>query len=125
MPSTYMRCVARFWYHLHSLKNVKNTHGRVLILVTLQAKACNCTKINTLPWVFFTFLKLYKWYHIVQRITYILLTISKFHTSFLFCQNFITNVANCLKMPKNIVSQDQTVFCELFRKAWKSLLSVN
>ena len=27
------------------------------------------TKSNTLPWVFFTFLKLYKWYQIVQRIT--------------------------------------------------------
>ena len=53
MPSTYMRCVARFWYHLHSLKNVKNTHGRVLILVKLQAKACNFTKINTPPWKFF------------------------------------------------------------------------
>ena len=25
------------WYHLYSLKNVKNTHGRVLILVKLQA----------------------------------------------------------------------------------------
>ena len=26
-------------YHLYSLKNVKNTHGRVLLLVTLQAEA--------------------------------------------------------------------------------------
>ena len=25
-------------------------------------KACNFTKINTPPWVFFTFFKLYKWY---------------------------------------------------------------
>ena len=47
------------WYHLYDLKNVKNTHGGVLILVTLQAKACNFTKINTTSWVFFTFFKLY------------------------------------------------------------------
>ena len=48
------------WYHLYNLKNAKNTHGGVLI-----AEACNFTKINTPPWVFFTFLKLYKWYQIV------------------------------------------------------------
>ena len=31
--------VVRFgiWYHLHNLKNVKNIHGAVLILVKLQA----------------------------------------------------------------------------------------
>ena len=29
-----MRCV--IWYHLYNLKNVKNTHGGVLILVKLQ-----------------------------------------------------------------------------------------
>ena len=33
-------------------KNVKNTHGGVLLLVKLQAEA----KSNTSPWVFFTFL---------------------------------------------------------------------
>ena len=31
--------------------------------------ACNFTKSNTPPWVFFTFLKLYKWYQIAQNIT--------------------------------------------------------
>ena len=43
-----MRCA--IWYHLYNLKNVKNTHGRVLLLVKLQA-----TKSNTHPWVFFMF----------------------------------------------------------------------
>ena len=57
-------------YDLYNLKNVKNTHGGVLILIKLQAKACNFTKINTPPWVFFTFFKLYKWYQIAQRTTY-------------------------------------------------------
>ena len=48
------------WYHLYNLKNVKNTHGGVLISVKLQASACNYTKINTPSWVFFMFFKLYK-----------------------------------------------------------------
>ena len=38
----------------------------MLLLAKLQAYF---TKSNTPPWVFFTFLKLYKWYQIVQRIT--------------------------------------------------------
>ena len=33
-----MRCA--IWYHLDNLKNVKNTHDGVLILVKLQASAC-------------------------------------------------------------------------------------
>ena len=57
------------WYHLCNLINVKNTHGGVLILVKLQAKAWKFTKINTPPWVFFTFFKLYKCYQIAQRTT--------------------------------------------------------
>ena len=63
-----MRCA--IWYHLYNLKNVENTHGGVLILVKLQAEACNFTKINTPPWLFFTFFKLYMRYQIAQRITY-------------------------------------------------------
>ena len=55
-----VRCT--IWYHLYNFKNVKNTHGGVLILVKLQTEA--------FPWVFFTFFKLYKWYQIAQRITY-------------------------------------------------------
>ena len=33
-------------------------------------RACNFSKINTPPWVFFMFYKLYKWYQIAQRTTY-------------------------------------------------------
>ena len=57
------------FYHLHSLKNVKNTHGGVLLLVKIKIFACNFTKGNTTSWVFFTFFKLYKWYQIIQNIT--------------------------------------------------------
>ena len=46
------------WYHSNNLKNVKNTHGTVLLIVKLQALACNFTKNDTPPWVFFTFFKL-------------------------------------------------------------------
>ena len=54
-----MLCV--IWYIIYNFKNVKNIHGRV---------PCSCTKSNTLPWVFFMFFKLYKWYLMAQRITY-------------------------------------------------------
>ena len=53
-----MRCA--IWYHLYKLKNVKSIHGEI---------ACNFTKSNTPPWMFFTFFKLYEWYQIAQRIT--------------------------------------------------------
>ena len=56
-----MRC--RIRYHLYNLKNMKNSHGGVLPLVQFQALGCNFTKT-------FTFLKLYKWYQIAQRISY-------------------------------------------------------
>ena len=44
---------------------------RRLLLVKLQAKACNFTNNNTLPWVLCTFFKLHKWYQIAERITYV------------------------------------------------------
>ena len=50
-------------------KKPENTHGRVLLLVTLQASTCNFTKSNILPWVSFTLLKLYKWYQIIQNVS--------------------------------------------------------
>ena len=63
-----MRCAIQ--YHVHNLKNAKNTYGGKLLLVKLQAEAFNFTKINTPPWVFFTFFKLYEWYQIAQSTTF-------------------------------------------------------
>ena len=60
-------------YHVHNLKNRKNTNGRLLLLVKLQAKTCNFTKSNTPPWVCFTFFKLSEWYLIAQSTTYVTL----------------------------------------------------
>ena len=37
--------------------------------IFMKQKACNFTKSNTPPWVFFKFFKFYKWYQIAQRIT--------------------------------------------------------
>ena len=59
ISSYVMRCA--IWYHLSNLKNVKNSHGGVLLLVN------NFTKSNNPPWVFSTFFKLFKWYQIAQR----------------------------------------------------------
>ena len=52
-------------------KKRENTQGGALLLVKLHAEVCNFTKSNTPPWLFFTFLKLYKWYQIAQYIIYI------------------------------------------------------
>ena len=56
-----MFCI--IWHLLCNLKNVKNAHGGVLLL------ASNISKSSTLPWAFFKFFKLYKWYQIAQSIT--------------------------------------------------------
>ena len=57
-------------YYLCNLKNMKNKHGGVLLLVKFQALSWNFTKSNTAPWVFFVFFKLYKCCKIAQRIMY-------------------------------------------------------
>ena len=75
-----VRCA--IWYHLYNLKNLKNTHWGVLILVKLQASACNFNKINTPQCVFFAFFKLYKWHQIAQRITYVDFVFSYFSERF-------------------------------------------
>ena len=39
------------WYNLINIKNKKNTHGGVIILVKLLAEACIFTKSSTSSWV--------------------------------------------------------------------------
>ena len=56
--------ICAIWYQLYNLKNMKNFHGGVLLLVKFQNES------NSPPWVFFTFFKLYKWYQIAPRITF-------------------------------------------------------
>ena len=45
------------WHHLYNLKNVKNAHGEVSLLIKLQVLTCNFAESNTPPWVFLTFFK--------------------------------------------------------------------
>ena len=42
------------WHYLYNLKNVKNTHCEVKLLVKLQTSACNFAKSTTPPWIFNT-----------------------------------------------------------------------
>ena len=51
---TYVMLCA-IWLHLYNIRNVWNTHGRVLHLVKLQTSASNFTKNNNPPWVLITF----------------------------------------------------------------------
>ena len=44
------------WYHLYNLKNVKNTHGGMLLLVKLQAKPATLLKVTLLHGCFSRFL---------------------------------------------------------------------
>ena len=57
----YMQSYVMLWYHLRDL---------VPFVQFTIAEACNFTKSNTPPFVFFTFSKLYKWYQIVQSVSY-------------------------------------------------------
>ena len=58
------------WYYLYNLKKVENTHAGVLLLAKLQTEACNITKSNIPPWMFFTFFNLYKWYQIILSVSF-------------------------------------------------------
>ena len=71
------------WYHLYNVKNMKSTHGEVLLLIKLQASAYSFTKVSFLLWVLFRFFKLYRWYQFAQKVSLDinlvhLLTLNKF-----------------------------------------------
>ena len=88
-----LRCA--IWYHLYNLKNVKNTHEGVLLL------ACNFTKSNTPPWVFFTFLKLNKWYQIAQNILYIFTSLKKRYRDFNW--SYFLNISDCMVSSNSLI----------------------
>ena len=52
--------VCTICHHLYNLNNMKNTHGRVILLVKLLAETCDFSKSNIPLWVLFAFFKLYK-----------------------------------------------------------------
>ena len=88
-----------------NLKNVKNTHGWMLLLVKLQV---SFTKSNTPLWVFLAFLTLYKWYQIVQCITWKLTTNNKV---------ILDTVLNTPKVINPVLTtQTKTWICQHFLK---------
>ena len=97
-------------------KNVKNTHGEVLILVKLQASAYNF-KINTRPWVFFTFFKLYKCYQIAQCTTYKKLRSNLKFSSVLFSVT-IRAPSDLLGIKKQVILIEVS-YCEMKEKSSK------
>ena len=69
---SHLRCFARFSIIYKILKNVKNIHGGVLLLV----KSCGLQPLTFLKgrilhrcFSFFAIFKFYKWYQIVQRVS--------------------------------------------------------
>ena len=90
-------------------KKRENIHGGVLTLVKFQASVYNFSKINTLPWVFFAFLKLYKWYQIAQRATLVFLF-------FVLCVHMIVlHVAWIIKFKQFFISKRCFVYLACFR----------
>ena len=67
----YMHYMRRFMgfgtIFLYYFKNLRNTHGGVLLS---KVEGFNYTKNNTFPWLLFMFFKWCKWYQIPQTIAY-------------------------------------------------------
>ena len=83
------------WYYLYKLKNVKNTHGGVLLLVKF-------TKSNTRPWVFFRFFKLCKWHQIAQSIAIVFVSFE-----------YLENVIKLYKLPMSRLFRGILFFIKL------------
>ena len=99
-PGSAICVVCAIWNHSYNLKNVENTRRGVLLLLKLQAKACNFAKSNTFPRVFLIFLKLYKWYQIAHSISCEGLINSCFWIIFLTTFKFVQRIISiCLVAP--------------------------
>ena len=77
------------WYNLRNLKNVKNIYGAVLLLEKLQALACNFTKSNNPPRVFFTFLNCKNGTKMRKAIYFIIITTILIVLTYYFKVNII------------------------------------
>ena len=53
MMKTFEKLNEAPFYHLYNLKNVKNTHGKVFLLVKLQAFSKSLANPNTLTRIFY------------------------------------------------------------------------
>ena len=86
----YICDALRVWNNLYNLKNVKNAHGVVLLLVKLPAWACHFSERHTPPRecvpMVHTFFKLHKWYQFAQSITFSVLLITYLQNRTVFDQ---------------------------------------
>ena len=57
ITKTFQNIGMTFIFYQKYFKNLKNTHAGVVLLVKLQASACNLTERNTPQWGSSTFLK--------------------------------------------------------------------
>ena len=78
-------------FHMYNLKNVKNIHGGVLLLVQLQEPA-TLLKVTLLQGCFFMFFKLYKWYQITQYTTYTVTCLGPYQMSMM---GLFVKIVNC------------------------------
>ena len=101
-----MRRLAEFVLFVQ-FKNVKNTHGRVLLLVKLQAETGNFTKSNIPSWLFFTFFKLYTTYCTLTHYLFTYLLINNFRLTYLPSQSSTlvwkscSNLRCCVQIKKD------------------------
>ena len=100
------------WHHLYNLTNIKSIHGGMSLVVNLQAYF---TKSNTPPRVFFTFLKLYEWYQIAQRITWKLTASDKVNLNTVLKNKRLCCVNNTPKaINPFLTTQTKTWTCQCF-----------
>ena len=60
----------KIFHHLCHLKNVKSTHGGLLLLADFRLETATLLKVTLVHGCFSRFFKLYKWYKIAQSIIY-------------------------------------------------------
>ena len=86
------------------------------------AEACNLTKSHILPWVFFTFLKLYKQYQISHRITNVLLFIETNHIIITVSKQNCSDVPFCVIVSDQLTGHSKHSFVS---GKWRNNLIVN
>ena len=117
------------WYNFHNSKNVINTHGEMLLLVNLQASACNFIESNSPLWVFCTYFILCLLYQIAQSITnniYTKWTILSGDCKILLSQDkSLPQLNHWSYMPSPSIIFKHTLTPPLFEDSWGDELQVH
>ena len=74
LPKNFIEAATKESLRIYQRKPKHRICGALRDLVSFvqfkKREACNFTKSNTPPWVFFTFFKLYEWYQIAKTTTH-------------------------------------------------------